>query len=490
MLRAVALFASFCIAIGCAASPEPELDEVLAASEGDLGKADGVAELRVRAGDTSLWVRNDLTVRDGETLVLRGRTSRNLVDGRGFVLDDVYGDFAVLSARTFEVTWPLSSARGLVDGVDQFVGLELVHSSTRPDSLTSHVVVRPRARNFAGTSQLYLVAELTPVVSAGTVVYRLVGTAKADMFSVDASAGDTALRSVRLVDARHFQIDIEPAVALDLIAGSAPITVRAHLVEGLVEKTAQLGASVHELGLTAGAADEIWPRECADETRTCLEGLDPGTLELAACGDAFAVNQCASEVGELVGADVVATRLAELDARLTDADGFAGDAAALVGADRVDAFTTSVRARLEETVQDTQGRWFLDAQARDTALDAVVETAFDDVYAFPLAGLEPHAPAPGDVDATRQVVADALLAYLAEQDYLHSEFSRSYVDLAHEYRAVHVESLRAFREDVAREDYPGMPELDVYVADWLGAYTEVSVDKATGAATRVYVELD
>jgi hypothetical protein len=487
MLRPAALVV-LALALGCS-SDALEIDEVAVSEDGDLGKADGANETKVRVGGTSLWVRNQLAVDDG-VLVLHGRTSRNLVDGNAFVFDDPYGDFAIASARTFDVTWPVSTARGLLDGVDLFVGLDFVHSETRPDHLTSHVVVRPRLTGFSGSSQVYLVAPLTPRLVEGRVVYRLIGTAQSFVFGADARAGDTNLGIARVVDDETFELDIEPSVALELVAAETPITVRVQLESGDAEKTATLGVALHDLGFTEGDASETWPNDCADDTLVCLTALPAGTQDLASCGDARTVMACSAEIGGFVGEDEVDALLMDMSARLADENGLVAHAPALVGADRVDVFFERARDRLVADLEAVHGRWFLDDTARDAALDAVVEAAFDDVYAFPLVGFDQRPPVPGDVAATRQLVADALLGYLAQQDYYHSEFSRSYVELAHEFRAQHVESLRVFREEVAREDYPGMPTLDVYVSDWLGAYTEVSVDKTTGAVTNVYVELD
>lgn len=473
-----------CSPLACATSDDATLlDEVLASDDGDLGKADGASELKVRAGETSVWFRNALEVR-GDTLVLRGRASRNVESGHAFVMDDIYGDFAQPSARTFEVSWPVSYARMLIDGVDLFVGLDFVHSASRPDALAAHVVARPRLGSFTGSSQIYLVAALQPIFVDGRIVYRLRGTTQSDMFSADSPELGVAQR----VDARHFAFDVEPGLALAHISDRTPLSVRVQLESGFVEKHAVLGVALHELGLTDGDAYEEWPHTCTDETRTCLQSQPAGTRDLAACGDAFELQACRGSVGLLADAAQVTARVATVQARIDDQ--LANDASALVGSDRADEFLARASTAIVADVEQTGGRWFLDAAARDATLDGVVEGAFDRAYAFPLDGFSPRPAAPGDEAATRQVVADALLGYLAQQDYLHSEFDRSYVQLAHEFRSQHLASLRAFRETVAREDYPGMPGTSVFVADWLGAYTEVSVDTATGVVSRVYVELD
>ena len=87
-----------------------ELDLVIADGDGDT-KADAESEARVRASATTLWIDKDLvrTERNGrDAVVLSGRTSRNLEYGRGYIFDDIYGEFQQQSARTFEVFWTIS----------------------------------------------------------------------------------------------------------------------------------------------------------------------------------------------------------------------------------------------------------------------------------------------------------------------------------------------------------------------------------------------
>lgn len=474
------------LASACSADAGDTVDEIVVAAEGDAGKADGVGELRVRAGDTSLWVQRELAVRgdDNPVLVLHARTSRNLTDGRAFVFDDIDGDFAVLGARSFEVTWPVASARGLVDGNDTYLGLSFVPSPSRPERLTGHVVVRPRLSSFTGSSRIYLTAELTPVVVAGRVVYRLQGHANADLLDADARIGATRVAAVAS-DARHFHVDLEPGDALAAIAGHTPITVRVHVAAGLFEKSASLGVALHELGFTAADAYDTWEDGCTDDTLACLAALAPGSLDLGSCGAADPVQACAAELGLRVGEADLAPHHADVGARVAGA--FAGDATALVGDARQGEFVSAVATSVDHELDLARNRWFLDATARDTSLASIVDGGFDRAYAFPLAYVHAQAPAPGDAVATRHVVADALLAYLAEQDYLHSEFGRSYLELVRAFRGQHLASLRAFREHSEPMTDGGVA---TYVGDWLGAYTEVAVDSSSGAATRVLVELD
>jgi hypothetical protein len=481
------LVVSLTFLTACAEGELDGVDEVESPAEDD-GKSDADTELRVRAGDTTLWVTREVA-RRGDLYVLRGRTSRNITDGMGFVFDDPYGDFAQRSARTFEVTWPVSTIRSLADGVNQFVRIGFVPSASRPDSLAARVVVRPRLGGFAGSSKIYLTAELTPVVVGGMVVYRMKGKTTVVNARVRATAGGVAIIDLRRLDDTRFEIDVAPE------ALGQPIVVEAFVADPAgdrwVTKTAALGLSIKRLGFTVEDPYEQWPRpECTSATRTCLTGLPDGALDLAACGEAIVVNACAGQVGVFVDDVSVQAAIADGGVKTSSAT-FLDDARGLVGAARVDAFAYGAQQTLEDKVQSLYGRWYLQAGTRDRMLEAAVDGGIDLAYARPLDLVDPiTTPAPGNAAATRQLAADALLAHLTTWDFADTEYGRSLVELTRMFRARHVESIRAFRESIAIEPYPGMPQWDVLVGDWLDAYVEVSIVKTTGAIDRVYLEID
>ena len=180
---------------------------------GTDGKADVEGgELKLRTGETSVWVGKDLVRRQGTNgpeFVMAGRASRNVNNGLGFVIDDPYGDFATKTARTFEVTWPVSSARTLADGTSQFIRLELAPSTGRPSSLTSRVIVRPRLAAFTGSSKIYLTAALLPVIVDGQTVYRASGSTSAANLGVRATLAGAPLVTSRTTD-RKFTVDLMP----------------------------------------------------------------------------------------------------------------------------------------------------------------------------------------------------------------------------------------------------------------------------------------
>src|SRR5687768_9997170 len=96
MRFAPALFTSLCLFACADSEPEGDLDEIEVSADDD-GKADTASELKVRTGETSVWMTKQLERRetpDGVVFALRGRASRNVTEGMGFVFDDPYGDFA------------------------------------------------------------------------------------------------------------------------------------------------------------------------------------------------------------------------------------------------------------------------------------------------------------------------------------------------------------------------------------------------------------
>ena len=474
----------------CAGAAD-EVDEVDVGADSD-GKADAASELSVRAGDTTLTVAKQLTRREGANgpeFVLRGRTSRTITSGRGFVFDDVYGDFTQSSPRVFELVWPVSVARSLVDGVDQFIGLTFVHSSSRPDALTGHVIVRPRLATFSGSPQIYLTAELTPVVFGGTVLYRISGHTFGANTEVRAIVDGVELSDVRRIDDERFAIDLQPEQAFALTAGG-DLQVIAAFPTGGVEKHATLGVALKRLGMTSRDPEDVWPHPtCTATVRTCLQALPDGALDLGGCGEAVRVNACAGEVGVFVDDVSFQATLHDADARLATPAAHA-DAVALAGADKADAWLFGAKETVEGELQGQFGRWYLSAAARGTALAAALERGLDHAYARPLDLVEPHPAVPGDAAAMRQVAADAVLAELAAMDFVHSEFARPLEELTHEFRAQHVADIQAFRTSVVPEPYPGQPTWDVYIGGWLGLYTEVAIERATGVVTQRLVEID
>lgn len=437
------------------------------------------SDLSVRAGDTSITVTK-LIVRTGDTFTLRGKTSRNLTDGNGFVFDDPYGDFTQPSPRTFELTFGLSELAPLATSTDEFISLGFVHSSSRPDRLTARVVAAPRLEQFTGSSKIYLTAALTPIVVAGVTVFRITGHTTEANIDVISSVG-----TVTRTDAKAFTIDLTTADAFALTAGG-DVVITTMLAGGGVQKHATLGLEVTKLGATANDAYEQWPHPtCTTKIKTCLTALPDGAIDTASCGDAFHVRVCQGQVGVVV--DDVAFQAA-LHATDTELAAAHADAVALAGADQADAFLDGAKSTVEARFEKLFGRWYLSQTARTTALDAERAAGITTAYAHPLDLIQAHAVHAGDAAAMKQVAADAVLAELARKDF--GELGRTLEQLVASARAQHVADIGAFRTTIDAEPYPGQPDWDVYVGSWLGLHTEVAIIRATGAIQYTLVEID
>jgi hypothetical protein len=481
------VFASLLAA--CAGDLDVETDEV---SADDLGKADYADELKVRAGDTSVWADRFLVPRsvDGrDEWVLSARASRTVTDGLSFIFDDVVGSFAVVGPRSFEVAYPAGD-RGLITGVDHFIRIHFAPSSSRPTTLTARAIVRPRLVSFSG-SGAYLTAELRPVVVGGRVVFRVSGSTSSDLESVEAQVGDLVLGAgdVRLVDDEHFTVDLLDDHVTALAAG-AELVLAIETASGSYQKRARLAIGIKKLGITTGDPTDVWPMPvCEEETRDCLDALPDGTSDTSSCGEALEVLVCGGGGGVVFDDVAFQDASARADATLTASPGFGADRSALAGADLADQLAFIVKQEIEAGFEGMIGQQFGSRAAMDEASDAIITGAIDRAYARPLDYVDaPHAPAPGDLAATRQVVADALLLHLAGMNLEDTEFGRPLEELTRLFRARHVADLRAFREEV--EPVRDGQGRDVYVHNWLDPYVEVTIDPATGEVVDILFEID
>lgn len=480
-----ALLLSSLLVPACATdADDPGTDEVTVDEED--GKADAASELSVRAGDTTLWV-GKLLERRGNAFVLRAKTSRNLEeDGvRGYIFDDIYGDVTIKSARVFEVAFPVSQARIVADGTNLFTGIGFVHSASRPDHLTARVTVRPRLGATHGSSTLALTAELTPVVEAGHTVYRVKGRSTKALAKLSATTG-----AVRLVDATHFELDLDFDQLQTLAGAGGELAVTAAFTTGTATSTiaAPLTLAIKKLSFTTGDVYALYPTPtCTDARRACLLALPDGALGTASCGEAIEVLACRRVVGGPIDDAQIIAAKATLEPRL---NAFATDAVGLAGADRAGELAATVREVIFGRLAREAGAWLLTATARAKVLATATEVPLDEAYAYPLSFVDGHEPAPGNVAGSRQYAADALLGYLRTADYEHSALGRSYLELTKVFRARHVASLRAFREAAELVTFPTMPTIDYYVGDWIGLHTEVTLDRTTGETAGVLVEVD
>ena len=337
---------------------------------------------------------------------------------------------------------------------------------------------------------MWLSSDVAPVVYGGQVVFRVEGNASSKLYGLRARVGDLYL-TPRTLDDTHFEIDLSRDDVIALAGTTTSLVVEVDLIGGTQTKSARLVVKLAKLGMTSEDPYEVWPPlTCTDEVRSCLEGLPAGTLDTAACGESLEVRQCQGQVGVTFDDVAFAAAMDDAQALLADPAGFAGDADALIGADRETEFSYMVQQTVEGRLEQMFGRWYPDAASRDAAAAAEIAAVIDLAYARPLEiwGDGPHAPLPGDAAAMNQVVADALLLHLATLDLVETEFARPLEELCRTYRDWHVTDLRAWRAGVEKVD--GGSNRDVYIGSWLDPYVEITTDRTTGAVLNVYFEID
>jgi hypothetical protein len=439
--------------------------------------------LRARAGDTTLWV-DRYVERRGDRFDIRARTSRNLTEGTGFIFDDVYGAFEAKSARTFTVSYFESELGGLAGGVPLFVRTGFLPSSGRPDSLTARLVVRPRIESMSGSSYIQATQELTPVSVGGRTVFRLRGRFTRGAFeTIQAQAGDYALTDVRRTGMDRFEIDLQLEHALAIFDGGAQVKLTVKNGSKTYEKTSELRLAVMSLELTAGDAYEVWPpRKCTEEIQACLSSLPAGTADLSSCGEAYDVNACPLNRGEVFDDVAFNAAMVRADSLLVQV---ATDAVALVGAARRDQLVESARMTIEGRFEQLIGGYYADPAARDAASAGAIDDVLDAVYARPLDYVEAITTNPARLG---DVAADALLLEIAGMDFASTEFGRPLEVLAQAYRARHLAAFGELRSGQISAEPSGADF--VYLTHWLDAYVEITVSPATGTASRVYFEID
>ena len=139
LARATALLALAAAAACVDPADDLATDDLTAPDGDDTGKADAATELKVRVGDTSVWVSSVLARKPyngGQAWVLHARTSRTLTDANAFIFDDVFGEVTQPSPRTLDVAFGTTSSGPMLDGVNQFLSMGFAPSAGRPDHLT------------------------------------------------------------------------------------------------------------------------------------------------------------------------------------------------------------------------------------------------------------------------------------------------------------------------------------------------------------------
>lgn len=455
-------------------------------------------ERRAQSGERVVWVQDRLVPEkgtDGSVLVLRGRASGSLVGGRGGSTprggNKRYGTWRQPGAQEFSLSWSTNEAAALVRGGGALFALTFAPGDSQaPETIHGRVAIRPRLVSTIG-GPVYLYPDLVPVIHTGRTVYRLSGYTLDSIWALSVRLAGRVLTSIQRPDATRFYLDLRPEEVVEAATAGNGIALSLHLPDGPRRVPVAVELSVDTLELTNDEPAAVWPEPaCSEDVRACLSFLPPVTLDLAACGEAPAVEACAGGVGLRVRqADIQAARQEAyliVDQRL----GRDGDATVLVGRARANALIAATKERVAQRLQAWEGRWLISSPAVEKALRAETTALVDEAYAMPLRLVPPLVPTPGEPQSARDAVADALLHYLAGRDLVDTEYDRTLTDLTARYRQHHIAAIRYFREQATPRDWLDQPGWDEYQGRWLGAVVWIRVDRATGEAAVVEFEID
>lgn len=250
--------------------------------EGDA--VDTAADLRSRAGNTSVWMDSAgvASREDGSWVVrLRGRTSRSLAGAFSFVPDDAFAEARVVGPRSFELVLRTGhELNSLLSGLPLLVRLD----TTDGGSLTARVTLGLRWSSFRGSSAVRLDERVRPVAVRGGdgLAYRSDVHAAGATLSVQ-GASATIVQS----GARDFTADLDYADVEQLLTARTRVTFQAR---SGATKSAVLEVFPALLDTTLLDPYDAWPTEaCTPELYTCA---NDSTSILASCGTYREVQRC------------------------------------------------------------------------------------------------------------------------------------------------------------------------------------------------------
>ncbi|MFN0248819.1 MAG: hypothetical protein ACKV2T_18160 [Kofleriaceae bacterium] len=276
-------------ALGCATAPEEdtELAGPATAEALDDIKADG-GELKIRAGNMTVWVDRDVVVRrenNAPVLVVRGRASRTLTGAFSFVPDDAFGEARLVGPRSFEVRLRAGhEINSIASGLPLLVDLD---AGSDPDTnYTVKLDLRPSLAKFQGASSIFIARTMRPI---------FIGRDETDPLRY---AADISTTAAPLTVANGGNASVVPANGgfdvlfsySDLEAAWNTGTKVAFSAAGKT-KSATVEARITKLAMTTEDPYEAFPpARCNQEAYNC--SLEFQGVDLQTCGDYRVVSDC------------------------------------------------------------------------------------------------------------------------------------------------------------------------------------------------------
>jgi hypothetical protein len=280
------------LAVACAGPLEedsepagPPTAQVPADAKADSG------ELRVRAGEMTLWVDLSAPVsRDGDTpaVTIRGRTSRTLTFAQAWVPDDAFGETTLVGPRSFEVRLRGGhEINSILSGLPLFVALEV--ASGPHARYDARIDLAPRFRDFQGYPEIWVDSAVDPVQVGGADSLRYRGAVNLGL--EDVTMIDAGSPSLAPLGVTRTAVDFSWADLEEIFLRDQPVIFQND--EG-DQKSARLAAATRSIGLTIEDPRLVWPNTCEAQVESCVADAVFGP-ELAACGSYRDVSHCAVE---------------------------------------------------------------------------------------------------------------------------------------------------------------------------------------------------
>jgi len=247
-------------------------------------KADGSSgnELRVRAGEMSVWLRTATEVGVGDfgtRVVIFGRASRDLDNAFSWVPDDAFGEAQLTSARKFKVVLDEGhEVNSILSGQPIFVTLHAKTGTLR--DYVVRIALEPRLYGFTGSRQIWLRDAVLPVYvrdGLSNLRYRGHATVNDDTAALEVEADDAP--TVIAEEPGDFAFDwTYEGLAQALTPSHDTFSFIATSETLDAEKRAKLAPFVVKVAMTADDPynDLIPLRTCDETVRQCI--VDAGDL--------------------------------------------------------------------------------------------------------------------------------------------------------------------------------------------------------------------
>ena len=257
-------------------------------------RADRRAQWRTRVEGLTMWIDTTLQPEsDGANTrwLLRGRVSKSLAAFRAYTPQGQPLATDIPSARTFEVRFDADQITALLAGTPVLFDFFPARGARGLYSGTASFA--PRFADWSGTTKLFVYRSLKPVLVGDQIRFRGRASAR-DGHELEMIDTDSDRDPALFTDgADKWRFDFSVRGLLHTAEQPGP-SVTFRIFDGAerrLEKNAGIELRLVTLGLTLDPVFETWPRTtCRDEVATCLAELDHRDTE--ACGWATEVRAC------------------------------------------------------------------------------------------------------------------------------------------------------------------------------------------------------